>query len=176
MLLRFRASFCRVNVCFLAYEMLPCFSDFSLLCKTRASLSLSLSLIRFLRKLCPGCCCYCLPRLVRAALTTNQCVSQPKTFLSYRKKKARKLSLYRSCYHYRQFSSVPESRLTKRSSLFSVFNSKGPRRIQRRRADLIVSPPVELLPSTPFHLLIVPLVSPSRAVFVQTCYRNHSVV
>lgn len=91
-------------------------------------------------------------------------------------KKARKLSLYRSCYHYRQFSSVPESRLTKRSSLFSVFNSKGPRKIQRRRADLIVSPPVELLPSTPFHLLIAPLVSPSRAVFVQTCYRNHSVV
>lgn len=87
MLFCFRASFCRVNVCFLAYEMLPCFSDFSLLCKTRASLSLSLSLILFLRKLCPGCCCYCLPRLVRAALTTNQCVSQPKMFLSYRKKK-----------------------------------------------------------------------------------------
>lgn len=108
------------------------------------------------------------------SLRTNVSLNRKRSCLI--EKKARKLSLYRSCYHYRQFSSVPESRLTKRSSLFSVFNSKGPRRIQRRRADLIVSPPVELLPSTPFHLLIVPLVSPSRAVFVQTCYRNHSVV
>lgn len=110
----------------------------------------------------------------RCAHYEPMCLSTEKVLVL--EKKARKLSLYRSCYHYRQFSSVPESRLTKRSSLFSVFNSKKPRGMQCRRADLVVPPPLELLPSTPFHLPIAQLVSPSRAVFVQTCYRNHSVV